>query len=210
MANFVDLPYRDSLRLTTAEVENNTSEPIFKDENLTVYAIQVFASEQQTDNNASGPSSPNLKRKHPNTNENAPSPKRLSISGANSNLHVHRDSPFRLQNEDAQSWRRMVVSRMFPGDGGVCFNANHSIASRHLKKRLPSWSQHQVATSYLALGPEYRGKFNPAIADSLGVPKGRERGLLAKGESISLPDGKVITPDMVLGSSSPAIVGFQF
>jgi ribonuclease Z len=36
-------------------------------------------------------------------------------------------------------------------------------------------------------------------AEALGVPAGPERSLLVKGESITLTDGRVITPDMVLG-----------
>ena len=36
-------------------------------------------------------------------------------------------------------------------------------------------------------------------ANELGVPNGPERGLLVKGETITLKDGTVVTPDMVLG-----------
>jgi ribonuclease Z len=36
-------------------------------------------------------------------------------------------------------------------------------------------------------------------AEALGVPAGPERGQLVRGESITLKDGRVITPDMVLG-----------
>ncbi len=36
-------------------------------------------------------------------------------------------------------------------------------------------------------------------AEALGVPVGPDRGRLVKGEAITLPDGRLITPDMVLG-----------
>jgi ribonuclease Z len=36
-------------------------------------------------------------------------------------------------------------------------------------------------------------------ADRLGVPAGRERGQLQRGESVTLPDGRVVTPGEVLG-----------
>lgn len=36
-------------------------------------------------------------------------------------------------------------------------------------------------------------------AEALGVPAGPERGVLVKGEAITLVDGRVITPEMVLG-----------
>jgi ribonuclease Z len=40
-------------------------------------------------------------------------------------------------------------------------------------------------------------------ADALGVPRGHERRLLVSGEAVSLPDGRVIQPDEVLGESVP-------
>jgi hypothetical protein len=52
----------------------------------------------------------------------------------------------------------------------------------------------------------HRGKFDTKKATELGVPKGKERGQLTKGESITLKDGRVITPDMCLGPSTPPAV----
>jgi ribonuclease Z len=43
------------------------------------------------------------------------------------------------------------------------------------------------------------GRFDVGAADALGVPPGPERGLLQAGESVQLSDGKVVTPDEVLG-----------
>jgi ribonuclease Z len=43
------------------------------------------------------------------------------------------------------------------------------------------------------------GRFDVDAADALGVPAGPERGALQAGESVTLPDGRVITPDSVLG-----------
>lgn len=40
-------------------------------------------------------------------------------------------------------------------------------------------------------------------ADELGVPFGPERGRLVKGETITLEDGRIITPDMLLGETIP-------
>lgn len=39
--------------------------------------------------------------------------------------------------------------------------------------------------SYLVVGPTFRGKFNAEKATELGVPKGKIRSLLARGESIT-------------------------
>jgi ribonuclease Z len=43
-----------------------------------------------------------------------------------------------------------------------------------------------------------RRPFLAEKAEALGVPAGPDRGRLVKGEAITLPDGRVITPDMVL------------
>jgi ribonuclease Z len=43
------------------------------------------------------------------------------------------------------------------------------------------------------------GRFDVERADALGVPPGPERGTLQRGDSITLPDGRTITPDGVLG-----------
>jgi ribonuclease Z len=47
------------------------------------------------------------------------------------------------------------------------------------------------------------GRFDVEGADALGVPNGPERGALQRGETITLPDGRVVTPDQVLGPPRP-------
>ena len=47
------------------------------------------------------------------------------------------------------------------------------------------------------------GRFDVETADALGVPNGPERGALQRGESITLSDGRVLTPDSVLGEARP-------
>jgi ribonuclease Z len=63
---------------------------------------------------------------------------------------------------------------------------------------------HGVAAVGYALVEEPRpGRFDVEAADALGVPFGPERGALQRGESITLPDGRVLTPDAVLGPARP-------
>ena len=56
-----------------------------------------------------------------------------------------------------------------------------------------------VAMSYIVRGHYQRGSFDKTKAQELGVPNGPVRGKLTNGESITLADGRVITPEMVLG-----------
>lgn len=50
-----------------------------------------------------------------------------------------------------------------------------------------------------------RQPFLAERADELGVPAGPLRGRLVKGESVTLADGRVITPDMVIGDPRPGL-----
>src|SRR5205085_2207710 len=59
---------------------------------------------------------------------------------------------------------------------------------------------HGVSALGYALVEQARpGRFDVAAADALGVPEGPERGALQHGDPVTLTDGRVITPDAVLG-----------
>jgi ribonuclease Z len=59
---------------------------------------------------------------------------------------------------------------------------------------------HGVSAVGYALVEDARpGAFDVGAADALGVPAGPERGALQRGESVTLADGSVVTPDEVLG-----------
>jgi ribonuclease Z len=47
------------------------------------------------------------------------------------------------------------------------------------------------------------GRFDVEAADALGVPSGPARGALQRGESVTLPDGGVVSADQVLGPPRP-------
>jgi ribonuclease Z len=59
------------------------------------------------------------------------------------------------------------------------------------------------AVGYAVAEDERPGEFDAAAADALGIPFGPERGALQQGESITLDDGQVLTPDAVLGPPRP-------
>jgi ribonuclease Z len=63
---------------------------------------------------------------------------------------------------------------------------------------------HRVQSLGFALIEHPRpGRFDVEAADALGVPSGPERGLLQAGESVTVADDRVITPDEVLGPPRP-------
>src|SRR4051812_27167852 len=63
---------------------------------------------------------------------------------------------------------------------------------------------HGVSAVGYALVEDVRpGEFDAAAADALGIPFGPERKVLQEGESITLDDGRVFTPDSVVGEARP-------
>ena len=59
------------------------------------------------------------------------------------------------------------------------------------------------AVGYVVAENERPGEFDAEAADALGIPFGPERGELQRGESITLDDGRVLTPDVVVGPPRP-------
>jgi ribonuclease Z len=59
------------------------------------------------------------------------------------------------------------------------------------------------AIGYALVEDERPGRFDVATAEALGVPFGRERGALQAGEAVTLADGRVVTPEQVLGEARP-------
>jgi ribonuclease Z len=65
---------------------------------------------------------------------------------------------------------------------------------------VPFAVSHGVSALGYALVEQPRpGRFDVELADGLGVPNGPARGALQRGESITVDDGRVVTPDEVLG-----------
>jgi ribonuclease Z len=65
---------------------------------------------------------------------------------------------------------------------------------------VPFAVSHGVAALGYSLVEEPRpGRFDVDTADALGVPNGPARGALQRGESVTIDDGRVVTPDEVLG-----------
>jgi ribonuclease Z len=63
---------------------------------------------------------------------------------------------------------------------------------------------HGVSAVGYALAEDDRpGEFDASAADALGVPFGPERGALQRGETVTLDDGKVISPAELVGPARP-------
>jgi ribonuclease Z len=56
---------------------------------------------------------------------------------------------------------------------------------------------------YSLIEPPRPGRFDPETAAALGIPVGPERGALQRGEAVTLPDGRTIRPEEVVGPPRP-------
>jgi ribonuclease Z len=78
------------------------------------------------------------------------------------------------------------------------------VLDRDAYRLIPFEVEHGLTALGYALAEDPRpGRFDVEAADALGVPAGQERGLLQGGESVTLDEGKVVTPDEVLGEPRP-------
>jgi ribonuclease Z len=61
----------------------------------------------------------------------------------------------------------------------------------------------KMALGYAVVEDTRLGRFNPDIAREMGIPEGPMWGLLHRGQSVTLPGGKVIDPSALVGPSRP-------
>lgn len=56
---------------------------------------------------------------------------------------------------------------------------------------------------YALVEPERKGRFDPEVATRLGVPEGPLWGQLHRGLAVTLPDGRTVSPDTIVGDRRP-------
>jgi ribonuclease Z len=59
------------------------------------------------------------------------------------------------------------------------------------------------AVGWAFVEEERRGRFNPELARSLGIPEGPLWGRIHRGEAVTLDDGRVIEPSALVGATRP-------
>lgn len=77
------------------------------------------------------------------------------------------------------------------------------VRSRRDRQIDTAFGAHYDAVAYVCRLRDVRGKFNPARALELGVKKGRNFGLLQKGQSVTTDAGNVVFPQDVMSPSTP-------
>lgn len=131
--------------------------------------------------------------------------------GSNWSLDCLLETPLREVQPPAKVWIRDTVNKSLREYTGPLPGGDVPIPDPELRvlvrtpwpgslvSALPPTTPQDDAVSYIIRPWPRRGKFDAVKAKQLGVPDGPIRRDLAQGKSITLEDGRVVTPDMVLG-----------
>lgn len=71
------------------------------------------------------------------------------------------------------------------------------------QQKKPRMNSKKAVVSYIVTMKDIPGKFDPVAATALKVPKGPLFGKLSRGETVTLPDGRVILPSQVVSEPFP-------
>jgi ribonuclease Z len=103
----------------------------------------------------------------------------------------------------------VTIRSVVVGSGGAAWDAtvyddddDEERAAKRAKGASPPIVVDQVASYDVKLAG-IPGKFDMKAAVALGVPNGPQRGKLVRGETITLEDGTVVTPEMCVGPEQP-------
>lgn len=226
-----------------ASVAEAQPEPVYRDQTVTVYGIPLFHTTPGQSTDAPDPTTiqPLLsKRRRSNSSTFTTKRQRIAEGGPRGSPQTPIEQqtlaqrsqtpdfmPCDLRGQEAQDWRRLLISSMFPcngeprnvsstsckgkaeawkpqdapnavtsnpNDGKNASNRNIAISPRSKGRRLPPISGVNSSNKlcYVCVGPKVRGKFDVEKATQLGVPKGRIRGQLTQGHTITfmVDDGK--------------------
>lgn len=78
------------------------------------------------------------------------------------------------------------------------YKSDPTMTDPYIHVALPEASPNDISTCYSIQLSPVRGKFNPKKAKELGIPEGPMFAQLAKGQTITLKDGTVVEPSMVV------------
>ena len=96
---------------------------------------------------------------------------------------------------------RRVIGRLTYEVGVVELSADAVLPRDGYELRTFPARHGRDAIGYALVEHQRPGRFDVEVADALGVPFGRERGALQRGEAVTLADGRVVEPAQVLGEA---------
>ncbi|KIJ28166.1 hypothetical protein M422DRAFT_235713 [Sphaerobolus stellatus SS14] len=199
---------RESLQVTPHEITEESSNPIHSDQALTVFAVPAYPDDSVGDSGQ--------KRERDSPEPSSLPRKRVKLDHSSGKLSSQDIPPSGLE-EDPVALRRRIIQGMFPGSRKSTAIQPTGRTNRGqdwwklVQKMLPPFTRQSYSLSYILLGPRTRGKFDIVKAEALGLI-GRQSGplkrKLTEGETVTLKDGTIIKPEMVLGPTPlrPAMI----
>lgn len=216
--------FRENLSVNPIEIptfrlpdESLDDIPIYKDDNISVFALPVSAETQSQD--ASGSvtlphSETSIDSRRSGKRKRSPSPAAPPLQEFISRPDF---DPTTLAGDMAQEWLRHIVRTMFPGSAAKpvvsSSKVEHVSQPSGFNCPLPSLPKcnRRATLAYAVVGPRVRGKFDVKRAEVLGLKAGPLRARVARGETVIVvgEDGveRSVGPRDVVGTSEdPGVV----
>jgi ribonuclease Z len=192
--------------------------PIYKDDNISVFALPVSAEIQSLEASGSvtlSHSETTVDNRRSGKRKRSPSPAAPPLQ----ELMSHPDfDPTTLVGDMAQEWLRHIVRTMFPGSAAKPVVSAAKV--EHVSQpsgfncplpSLPACNRH-ATLAYAVVGPRVRGKFDVKRAEVLGLKAGPLRARVVRGETVIVvgEDGveRSVGPSDVVGTSEDPGVRF--
>jgi ribonuclease Z len=198
------------------------TEPVFTDENLAVYALPLWPEAAVSE--PEGMATKRTEQEAALDPSVIPSKKTRTFMdpSIHTNLYSYEEfNPTALQGEKAEEWNNLLIRRMFkikspfPKTEPDAQLSERSELEQYLVFKythlpLPPHIYQPIALCYFGAAKPVRGKFDDKRANELGVPRGPMRRLLTRGQTITLDDGTVVTPEMCVHPPEPPAVSARY
>lgn len=183
-------PFLHRANYAVAIDELSKTAPDYSDKNLKAHCIELSGLSKVTESSCS----PEQKRRRSDGFEQEFGVENLDVTEIDSHHFLLK------MFKDPSKYGENVPESMLS-----CREHYHQVESERMTQhsRLPRTSPTNSSLCYIFEGPETPGKFMSQVAKSLGVPHGPMNGRLQKGESITLDDGRIVTPGMCIGAPVP-------
>ncbi|OUM56921.1 hypothetical protein PIROE2DRAFT_18261, partial [Piromyces sp. E2] len=176
-----------------------SSDEKYVDENLTIIPVPIYSSKTSDETNAS---SPTAQSQSPLDIDN--------IIDNNSNFKRripvvdNQHNPYRLNRKilramfSGKEVGTLKTSNIYKQDQIIPYTSEIDPASSKKEENSEDYDDFSIDDyRNVRIKQPLPGKFNPKKAKELGVPAGKQFGLLAKGECVTTPNGTVVRPEQV-------------
>ncbi|KAJ3185591.1 Zinc phosphodiesterase ELAC protein 2 [Geranomyces variabilis] len=206
MASTRHFIYRESLDLTITEHRPEEEAP-FQDENLTVTPVHLCPDMPPATNCRKRKSDSDLEVAHANKktvlDRMFPGSRgQHPLADASSEPNAPHQAVAGM-SIPAGSSEDAVITTATAEPSGVL---KRSEIGRLNAAPLPISTPDPTVLAYICRGPAVPGKFDPKAAIALGLKPGPDFGKLQRGESVTAPDGTVVSHEQVVGSERPGAI----